>query len=147
MLLWTRKMENILLAHDQGMKQFNTQECIPVGCAPPALYRTWEVSVRRGSSWTEPPLDRDPPFTETPLDRGPLDRDPLENITLPQTSFTGGKNRRDETHLNGNREDAISEYTKYRCIYTNVVGNELKSAFFLREEMVIPFTDPSKLKQ
>ena len=35
---------------------------------------------------------------------------------------------------------------EYRCIYTNV-RNELKKAFFLREEIVIPFNDCSKLKQ
>ena len=45
----------------------------------------------KDSIWTETPLDRDPP----PLDRDPLDTPWTErhlwNITLPQTSFSGGK--------------------------------------------------------
>ena len=85
------------------------QESIPVGCVPPAFYRT------------ETPLDRDPrqrPPTETPLkEHRTRNRDPpkehgtrqsdiqrppspwtewltraCENITLRQTSFAGGKN-------------------------------------------------------
>ena len=46
-------------------KHHNYHECIPVGCAPPALYRTG------GSPWQRPPpldrdpLDGDPPWTET----------------------------------------------------------------------------------
>ena len=39
------------------------RECIPVGCVPPARYRTGGLSNRD-------PLDRDP------LGRDPLDRDP-----------------------------------------------------------------------
>ena len=64
------------------------QECIPVECVLPALHHTWGLP------------DRDtPPWTLTSLDRDPLDRDPpckqtntCENSTLPQTSFTDGKN-------------------------------------------------------
>ena len=51
-----------------------TQECIPVGCVPPARYcrgvSVWGVSL------TEIPLDRDPQDRD-PLDRDPPDRDPL----------------------------------------------------------------------
>ena len=71
---------------------FLQQECIPVGCVPPARSRTrgssWgsfivrqQRSPRQRLPWTEtPPLDRDPspgqrppphPQTETPLDREP----------------------------------------------------------------------------
>ena len=52
------------------------QECIPVGCVPPALYLTGGVSVG-----------------ETPLNREPLpcgQTDTCENITLPQTTFADG---------------------------------------------------------
>ena len=50
------------------------QECIPVGCVPPALYCTGGLP------------DRDPPaWTETLLDRDPLNRitDRCKNITFP----------------------------------------------------------------
>ena len=78
--------------------QLSQQECIPVGCIPPALHCTgglcpvgdlcpWGVSVREtpspvhgGSLSGRPP----PPCGQT---------DACENITLPQTSFVGGKNR------------------------------------------------------
>ena len=92
------------------------QECIPVGCVPPARY------CMGGSPWQRPPGHRSPrqrpswtetPWTETPWTENPLDRDPpvmwpvmhagtetppvnrmthrCKNITLPQTSFPGGK--------------------------------------------------------
>ena len=73
----------------------------------------WGHSVRGGLPDIEtpgqrPPLDKDLPWTETPLGQRPLDHvtcdacweiDPqpcgqtntCENITLPQTSFAGGK--------------------------------------------------------
>ena len=50
------------------------QECIPVGCVPPAHYRNGGVSVRH-------PLDRDSPWTAKPLDREPPNRDPLPGQT------------------------------------------------------------------
>ena len=81
-------------AKDLKNQNEERQECIPVGCVLPALYRTG------GSPWTETPgqMDRDLPGQ---MDRDPPDRDPLppgqtnasENITLSKTSFAGGKNR------------------------------------------------------
>ena len=66
---------------------FREQECIGVGCVPPARNHTGSIPDRE-QPWTEtpgqrPPLDRDPPWTETPWTRDPLrtktpalDRDP-----------------------------------------------------------------------
>ena len=45
----------------------SVQECIPLGCVPPILYRMGGVSL------PETPLDRDPLRTETSLDRDPSD--------------------------------------------------------------------------
>ena len=61
---------------------FTKQECIPVGCVPPARYRTG------GLCHGDPP-DRDPPWTETPQTETPLDRDlsdtdPLDTDPLRQ---------------------------------------------------------------
>ena len=66
------------------------QECLTVGCVPPALYRTRGVSLDRD---TKSPLDREPPRTGTPLDREPLDRDrlvrePLERDPLDRDLWT-----------------------------------------------------------
>ena len=70
------------------------QECIPVGCVPPALYHAGGVSVKRGwgslsrrgwaglSRGVLSQVDRPPP------PRGQTDA--CVNITLPQTSFAGG---------------------------------------------------------
>ena len=72
------------------------QECIPVGCVPPAA-----VAVPGGLHQATPqsrhPMGADtPPEADTPREQTP----PLwteflthayENITLPQTSFAGGK--------------------------------------------------------
>ena len=61
------------------------QECIPVGCVPPARCRT-------GVSPWQRPMDRDPmdrdPKTETPLDRDPLDRDLLNRDPCTETPCT-----------------------------------------------------------
>ena len=71
------------------------QECIPVGCVPPACKCT---AAARGVTLTETPstdtpLDRDPPgqrppWTENPLwtETPPVNRiaDRCKNITLPQ---------------------------------------------------------------
>ena len=78
-------------------KHPNQQECIPVGCVPPALYRTGGLPNRdppdrdppgQRPCWKETPLppDRDPPgqtprtetplWTETPPGQAPLERDP-----------------------------------------------------------------------
>ena len=59
------------------------QECIPVGCVPPALYR-------RRVSLIEHPPDRDPPGQRHPPPPPVNRKTPVK--TLPsQTSFTGGK--------------------------------------------------------
>ena len=66
------------------------QEIIPVGCLPPAFL------IRGKGCLTplpgcRPPLDADPLNTDPPP---PVDRrTPVENITLPQTAFAGGKNK------------------------------------------------------
>ena len=64
------------------LKADSKQECIPIGCVPPARYRTWKSppgqrppSPWTETPWTETPLDRNPQ-TETLLDRDSLDRDP-----------------------------------------------------------------------
>ena len=93
------------------------QECIPVGCVPPALHHTGGVSLDRNPQtetplWTEtllgqrpPPdkdlLDRDPPPDRDPSLRGqrpPLDRDPPPITesqtgvkTLPSSNFVCGR--------------------------------------------------------
>ena len=56
--------------HKMATKHIHEQECIPVGCVPPALNR-------RGVSLTETPCGQ---------------TDACENITLPQISFVGGNN-------------------------------------------------------
>ena len=63
------------------------QECIPVGCVPPTLYRTGRgLCLGESETPDRPPPDKDPPvqrpyWTETPGQRSPctetpLDRDP-----------------------------------------------------------------------
>ena len=56
------------------------QECIPVGCVPPARYRTG-VSLtetpppgQRPHSWTETPPGQRTSWTETPRTETPLDK-------------------------------------------------------------------------
>ena len=50
------------------------QECISVGCIPPALYATM-VSLAKtlltDPPWTEAPLWTETPWTETPLEKDP----------------------------------------------------------------------------
>ena len=53
------------------------QECIPVRCVPPAA-----VAVRRGLHQAAPPREQAPPCGQTHT---------CKHITLPQTSFVGGK--------------------------------------------------------
>ena len=73
------------------------QECIPVGCVPPDLYRTGgglcpgDVSVQGGLC--PGGLCQENPPGQRPLP--PVNRmtSASKNITLPQTSFAGGKNR------------------------------------------------------
>ena len=78
------------------------QECIPVECIPPAAVAVQEGGLHQapprgpdppgpGSPLgTRPPRTRQPPGDQTP----PVDRmtDRCKHITLPQTSFAGGKN-------------------------------------------------------
>ena len=93
----------------QFLKIINKEECIPVGCVPPAA-----VAVR-GALHQAPPLDQasprtrqlpqtwhscPPPGTRHSPDPGtPRDQAPpcghthtCKHITLPQTSFAGGNN-------------------------------------------------------
>ena len=88
-------------------RKLHEQECIPVGCIPPAAVAIWGG------------LHQAPPRTDTPQSRHPQTRYPLpeqtpnppgtrhppvnrmtnrcKNITLPQTSFAGCKNERNWT--------------------------------------------------
>ena len=85
-------------------KNMARQECIPVGCIPPA-------AVAIGGFPPGTPLGPDPTRPGTPLDQIPLGPDPptrhpsprdqaphcgqthtCKHITLPVTSFGGGKN-------------------------------------------------------
>ena len=83
------------------------QECIPVGCIPPA-HLPYPIVSDGGVCATPPeadpqmqtPLMQRTLDTEPPPDADPLDADSsvnrmthrCRNITLPQTSFAGGKN-------------------------------------------------------
>ena len=62
-------------------KNKSQQECIPIGCVPPAA-----VAISGGLHTHPHPCDQAPPplWTETLIHA-------TENITLPQTSFAGGK--------------------------------------------------------
>ena len=76
------------------------QECIPVGCIPPASVAVGGISTRHPPRTRHPPDQAPlPPRTRHPLGtRHPLDQAPpgqthtCKHITLPQTSFSGGKN-------------------------------------------------------
>ena len=57
-------------------KYFPEQECITVGCVPPARYRTGGLSP--GDLPNRDPPGQRPPWTKTILDREPLDRHPLD---------------------------------------------------------------------
>ena len=90
------------------------QECIPVGCVPPARYRMGvsltKIPLLNRGPWTKTPhpldldkdpLDRDsrdPPWTEThPGQRPPCGQTPVK--TLPsQTSFAGSNKEQDFVH-------------------------------------------------
>ena len=62
-------------------KQISKQECIPVGCVAPALYRTGG-----GGLPDRNPPGRRPQHTEPPPQVNRM-TDRYKNITLPQTSF------------------------------------------------------------
>ena len=75
------------------------QECIPVGCVPPAAVAVpgglhQEPSPDQAPPWEQTPLHQTPPWTRHPLGTRhlPVNRmtDRCKNITLPQTSFAGG---------------------------------------------------------
>ena len=71
------------------------QECIPVGCIPPAHYRTgglcpvglpnWDPPGQRPPSWTETPLNRDPPRQRPPWTETPWTQNSLWTETPPKT--------------------------------------------------------------
>ena len=73
-----------------NQKLIQEQECIPVGCVPPA--------VAVGGSPPGTPRDHAPPREQTPQ-HSPGTMHPYcgqthacKHITLPQTSFAGGEN-------------------------------------------------------
>ena len=90
----------------RNSKQTYKQECIPVGCVPPALYRTGgggSLSAR----WS---LSTGVSVRETPSPRGQTDD--CENITLDQTSFAGGN----DDNENGSILSAFKkEYSPSYC--------------------------------
>ena len=79
---------------------YRRQECIPVGCVPPAVVAVWG-GLHQAPPWIRPSQDQAPPGEDTPPGPDPpRTRHPpvnrmtnrCKNITLPQTSFAGGKN-------------------------------------------------------
>ena len=63
------------VADNRGCDFAGEQECIPVGCVPPARYRMGVLPNR--DPWTETPLlQTESPQTETPLDRDPSGQRP-----------------------------------------------------------------------
>ena len=73
-----------------------TARSLPYGGVCPGSLPDRDPSDRDPQTyqWTETPLDRDPPWTETPwTETPPVNRmtHRCKNITLPQTSFAGGK--------------------------------------------------------
>ena len=75
------------------------QECIPVGCVPPARNHTvgglpdrdppgQKPPPKQRPPWTETPLDRDPPRQRPSLDRDPQDRDPLRPLWTETPPWT-----------------------------------------------------------
>ena len=85
-LSYTKKSNMCLKQYEH----FDRQECIPVGCIPPAAVAVWEglhqAPPGPGIPQDQVPLDQAPPRTRHPP---PVDRmtDRCKHITLPQTSF------------------------------------------------------------
>ena len=93
--------------HARSFDPISKQECIPVGCVPPALSACWDTPPGCGPgdtprcgpgdtpprvwAWKHPPPD--PPTSPLGVDLEFLTH-ASENITLPQTSFAGGKHIR-----------------------------------------------------
>ena len=83
------------------------QECIPVGCVSPALYRKGGLCPQGGlcPGWVCPWVGlclRDPPVNRM--------TDRCKNITLPQTSFEGGKKDRLFTSYVGHQPRDLAKY-------------------------------------
>ena len=74
-------LRNIPLLSGYGIKRNFKQECIPVGCVPPAAVAVHQAAPRtRHLPWDQAPPS---PCGQTHT---------CKHITLPQTSFAGGKN-------------------------------------------------------
>ena len=83
-----------------SLETSHEQECIPVGCFPPAAVAVPDGGLHQAPppppeeahprEEATPPRRKHPPGGSTP----PVNRmtNRCKNITLPQTSFTGGKN-------------------------------------------------------
>ena len=88
--LHTRDSTKVITLSGADLRKntYYKQECIPVGCVPPARNRT--ASVGGGSSLTETPWTETPPrppWTETSPKQKPLDRDPPGQRPPQQRSF------------------------------------------------------------
>ena len=74
-------------------KNLVKQECIPVGCVPPARYCTGELSLtetpQAETPQTKTPLGRDPPDRDPPWQRPPRQRPPW--VETPQTETPPGQ--------------------------------------------------------
>ena len=82
-----------------GKLKFTQQECIPVGCVPPALYHTVrDVSLQEGFclwshvpsgeiSLTQTPRQRPPGQRHSPQTETPPDRDPRRTEDPPEETW------------------------------------------------------------
>ena len=117
--IWSEFIYTVYKDLSQVILHFQ-QECIPVGCVPPAA-----VAVPGGLHQT-PPGSRHPsqggtPQTRHPPDQAPPDQAPpcgqthaCKHITLPQTSFAGGNNKKNfelkVLHLFNNLKDTALNF-------------------------------------
>ena len=105
--LWT----NVILFYgvNKNHNRNNKQERILVGCVPPAF-------LIGGGEVCPPPCRQTPSLdADTPVGRM---TDASENITLPQTSFAGGKNGY-KIHF---RTISILQYKKITTIHAVIVS-------------------------